>query len=53
MAKTKDDHLTRVDCERIAYNKKHGTRYSYGEYTALVRLKKIKPDRKKWWEVES
>lgn len=33
-----------MTCAAIAeYNKEHGTNYSYGEYTALVRMKKINP----------
>ena len=41
------DSLERKCAEIEEYNKEHGTRYSYGEYTALVRLGKIKPQRKK------
>lgn len=44
------DRLELTDRERIEYNKKHGTKYTYGQYTALVRLKIIKPKRGiEWW----
>ncbi len=37
------DRIERT-CAAIAeYNKEHGTNYSYGEYTAMVRMKKIRP----------
>ena len=39
------DRIELVDRERLEYNKKHGTNYSYGMYTAFVRLKKIRPKR--------
>lgn len=45
------DHLDRVCLELKKYNKKHGTNYSYGEYTALIRAKKIRPKRgDEWYE---
>ena len=44
------DRLELTDRERMEYNKKHGTNYSYGMYTALVRLKKIRSKRgAAWW----
>lgn len=44
------DRIELIDRERLEYNKKHGTNYSYGMYTALVRLKKIRPKRgTEWW----
>lgn len=38
-------HLDLVLNEIRTYNKKHNTKYSYGEYTALVRMRKIRPNR--------
>lgn len=35
------DHLDRICLEINKYNKEHGTNYSYGEYTALIRIGKI------------
>lgn len=35
------DRLDRVCLEINKYNKEHGTNYSYGEYTALIRIGKI------------
>ena len=41
------DSLERKCAEIAEYNKEHGTNYSYGQHTALVRLGKIKHQRKK------
>lgn len=38
MKQKKLDHLDLVCLEIAKYNKIHNTYYSYGEYTALVRL---------------
>jgi len=43
--KEKLDHLDKVCLELNEYNKKHNTNYSYGDYVALIRQKKIKPRR--------
>ncbi|MEE1006648.1 MAG: hypothetical protein U0L66_05590 [Acutalibacteraceae bacterium] len=44
------DRIELIDLERLEYNKKYGTNYSYGMYTAFVRLKKIRPKRgAEWW----
>jgi hypothetical protein len=48
MKNKKLDHLDKVCLEIKKYNKANGTNYSYGQYTALVRGRKIKPDRRKW-----
>lgn len=37
----KPDHLADKVKEINEYNEKHGTNYSYGQYTALKRLKKL------------
>ncbi len=39
------DRLDKVCIELSKYNKKYGTNYSYGQYTALIRSGKIKPKR--------
>lgn len=39
------DHLDRICLEINKYNKEHGTNYSYGEYTALIRIGKIRRKR--------
>lgn len=50
---TKGKPLDRLEltCRELdRYNKKHGTKYSYGQYTALVRQRKIRPHRgPEWW----
>jgi hypothetical protein len=48
--KKKLDRIDRVCLELKEYNKKHNTKYSYGDYTALVRTGKIKPNRGDWYE---
>lgn len=50
MAKKKEklDHLDKVCLELKAYNEKHNTHYSYGDYVALVKQKKIRPRRDGW-----
>lgn len=40
--KRKKDNIDLICEELTKYNEKHGTSYSYGEYTALVGLGKIK-----------
>ena len=35
------NQIEATERERLLYNKKHGTRYQYGEYTALKRLGKV------------
>lgn len=37
------DRIERTCMELNKYNETHGTNYSYGEYKALVRQKKISP----------
>lgn len=37
------DRIERTCMELNKYNETHGTNYSYGEYKALVRQKKIRP----------
>jgi hypothetical protein len=44
MKRKKLDHLDLVCLEIAKYNKIHNTYYSYGMYTALVRIGKIIPD---------
>lgn len=44
MKKRKLDNLDLKQREIDEYNKKHKTHYSYGMYTALVRIGKIIPD---------
>lgn len=44
MKKRKLDNLDLKQREIDEYNKKHKTQYSYGMYTALVRIGKIIPD---------
>lgn len=44
MKQKKLDHLDLVCLEIAKYNKIHNTCYSYGEYTALVRARKIISD---------
>ena len=34
------DHLDHICLEINKYNKEHGTNYSYGEYTAFIRIGK-------------
>lgn len=43
MKRKKYDRIERRCLEIKKYNAEHNTNYSYGEYTALVRLGKIKP----------
>lgn len=40
--KRKKDRIDMICEEKNKYNAEHGTAYSYGEYTALVRMGKIK-----------
>lgn len=40
--KRKKDNIDLICEEKNKYNEEHGTSYSYGEYTALVRMGKIK-----------
>lgn len=40
--KRKKDRIDLICEEKNRYNAEHGTAYSYGEYTALVRMGKIK-----------
>ena len=37
------DVAFRRDTERIKFNKEHGTKYSYGQYCALMRIGKLDP----------
>lgn len=39
--KRKYDRIEKKCLELKKYNKEHGTNYTYGQYTALVRLGKI------------
>ena len=41
---TSSQTIEEIDRERVAYNKKHGTRLSYGKYVALRRMDKLKGD---------
>lgn len=40
--KRKKDNIDLICEELVKYNEEHGTSYSYGEYTALVGMGKIK-----------
>lgn len=40
--KRKKDNIDLICEEKNKYNEEHGTSYSYGEYTALVEMGKIK-----------
>lgn len=40
--KRKKDNIDLICEEKNKYNEEHGTAYSYGEYTALIRAGKIK-----------
>ena len=40
--KRKKDNIDLICEELMKYNEEHGTSYSYGEYTALVGMGKIK-----------
>lgn len=40
--KRKKDNIDLICEEKNKYNEEHGTSYSYGEYTALVGMGKIK-----------
>lgn len=50
--KRKKDNIDLICEEKNKYNEEHGTSYSYGEYTALVGMGKIKSKHRNKRDIE-